>query len=95
MHYTHNNRIQYTVWLITLAFSSCGNSFCETQLIGLPENYILEKLSQQSKFGMARYNVINIAQAGTNLNFSYCTKPILFQICFLRNQREQGQGGSI
>lgn len=64
-----------------------GIAFVKHGSIGLPENYILVKLSEQSNFGMATHNVINIAQAGTNMNFSYCTKKKLFYICFSRNQR--------
>lgn len=52
---------------------------------GLPENYILVKLSERLNLGMARHNVINIAQANTNLNFSHCTKAVLFYVCHSRD----------
>jgi len=72
-----------------------GIVFVKHGSIGLPENYILVELSERSNFSIARPNVINIAQAGTKLNFSYCTKAMLFYISFSRNRRQQSQSGSV
>lgn len=67
------DRLPWHLALVKIAFVKHGS-------IGFPQNYILVKLSELSNLGMARHNVINSAQAGTDFNFLHCTKTTLFVV---------------